>query len=87
MRRATDIEKGDSAFTLATPNGVAHAGYYDEQRHRVFFHTDVPLADRGRGFATVLIAEALRRTKAEGLKIVATCPFVKSYLARHATEA
>ncbi len=35
------------------------------------------------GKATVLIAEALRVTRTEGLRIVAVCPMVAAYVGRH----
>lgn len=34
----------------------------------------------GRGLATILVGEALDKTKADGLRIVAVCPLVKAYL-------
>jgi len=35
---------------------------------------------QGRGLATILVAEALRATKAEGLRIVPTCWMVAEYI-------
>ena len=39
------------------------------------------LADRG--LATVLIAQALSTTRADGLRIVAVCPMVAHYVSSH----
>ena len=51
--------------------------------HRVFVHTEVEPAFGGRGLATVLIAEALAATRADGRRIVALCPMVAAYLKKH----
>lgn len=40
-------------------------------------------AFRGRGLSTVLIEQALTRTREEGKRIVAVCPAVARYLAKH----
>ena len=50
----------------------------------MFYHTEVDDAYGGRGLGTVLIAEALARTRAEGRKrIVAVCPMVAAYVNKH----
>jgi predicted GNAT family acetyltransferase len=46
-------------------------------------HTEVPEAFRGRGFGEAVVAGALARARAEGLQVVAVCPFVRAYLRRH----
>ena len=50
---------------------------------RVFPHTEVDEAYGGRGLATILIGEALARTKADGLRIVPICPTVVAYVQKH----
>ena len=49
----------------------------------MFYHTEVDEAFGGRGLATVLIAEALARTRADGLRIVPVCPTVAAYVKKH----
>lgn len=46
-------------------------------------HTEVPRAQRGRGYADMLAHAALERAKREHLRVVPLCPFVKGYLDRH----
>jgi predicted GNAT family acetyltransferase len=43
-------------------------------------HTEVPPALRGRGLATRLAEAAVNAARAEGLQVVAVCPFVRSFL-------
>jgi predicted GNAT family acetyltransferase len=38
---------------------------------------------RGRHLADVLAKAAIDRARAEGLQVVAVCPFVKGYLLKH----
>ncbi len=46
-------------------------------------HTEVPRAQRGRGYADLLAHAALERAKREHLRVVPLCPFVKGFLDRH----
>lgn len=78
------IAKEDDKFTVSVdgkPVGLAAFGDRDGQR--VFFHTEVDDAFGGRGIATVLVAEALAATRAEGLRVVAVCPLVSAYVKKH----
>ena len=40
-------------------------------------------AYEGQGVGSTLVGEALDQVRAEGLDVVATCPFVRSYIERH----
>lgn len=66
-------------------DGVAagFAQFVDHAGSRVFFHTVVEEAFGGRGLGGVLVGQALAATRDEGLRIVAVCPFVKGYVAKH----
>jgi predicted GNAT family acetyltransferase len=78
------VAREDGKFTVAvegTPVGLAAFG--DREGQRVFSHTEVDDAYGGRGLATVLVAEALAETRAEGLRIVAVCPMVAAYVKKH----
>ncbi|MEM1273084.1 MAG: GNAT family N-acetyltransferase [Pseudomonadota bacterium] len=46
-------------------------------------HTGVPDALRGTGIGLALVERLVADARAEGVKIVPLCPFVKSQLARH----
>lgn len=50
---------------------------------RVFFHTEVEPGHEGQGLAGTLVRQALETTQAEGLRVVAVCPFVKKYVQTH----
>ncbi|MCH1881758.1 GNAT family N-acetyltransferase [Agrococcus sp. ARC_14] len=54
-----------------------------DQQKRVFFHTEVDDAFAGQGLAAELVREALDATRAEGLSIVAVCPYVRAYVKKH----
>ena len=50
-------------------------------------HTEVPPAFRGRHYGDALAKAALTTARAEGLRTIVTCPFVKAYLKRHPEQA
>lgn len=49
----------------------------------VFLHTEVDDRFEGQGVGTRLVRGALDDVRASGRLIVARCPFVRSWLARH----
>jgi predicted GNAT family acetyltransferase len=74
-------------FELEVDGAVAFAAYRCEGDRIVFTHTVVPPELEGRGIGSRLIAGALARAQAEGLKVVPECEFVAAYLARHPDAA
>jgi len=48
-----------------------------------YLHTETPEELKGRGLASELAKFALDRDLASGRKVIATCPFVKTYIKRH----
>ena len=67
-----------------TVDGQTAVLYYNRTPHSlVLVHTEVPPALRGRHLADALAKAAIDRAHAEGLQIVAVCPFVKAYLHKH----
>ena len=56
-------------------------GAHGEQR--IFHHTEVDDQFEGRGLASILVAEALAATRADGRRIVAVCPMVASFVEKH----
>lgn len=57
--------------------------YRDHPEYREFYHTSVPPAFRGRGLAAKLVKQALTEAKAQNKRVLPTCSYVASYLARH----
>jgi len=74
----------DNRFELDI-NGAVAAAYYDLAPGIITFtHTEVPAELNGRGIGSQLIKGALDAVRAQGLKVVATCPFVRAYIEKHA---
>jgi predicted GNAT family acetyltransferase len=49
----------------------------------VFTHTGVPPEIEGRGIASTLTQAGLEYARAQQLKVVPQCPFVREYLVKH----
>jgi predicted GNAT family acetyltransferase len=57
---------------------------YAIKRTRIaLIHTEVRPAYEGRGVGAALVRFALGEARARGLRVIATCPYVRSYLTRH----
>ncbi|BBX31404.1 hypothetical protein MMAG44476_33217 [Mycolicibacterium mageritense DSM 44476 = CIP 104973] len=81
---ATTVTERPDRFTIEVGGKtVGVADYHDRDGRRIFPHTEVMPAYRGRGLATILVAEALRSTRAAGLRIVPTCWMVAEYIDKH----
>jgi hypothetical protein len=71
-------------FVIATPAGEAELTYHIRQDGAMdLLHTFVPAKARGATVASDLVEAAVEYGKAQGLKLVATCPYVQSWLRRH----
>jgi uncharacterized protein len=71
-------------FTIAVEGQqVGLAEFAERDGQRIFTHTEVADAFEGRGLATILIGEALQKTRDAGLRIVAVCPMVASFVEKH----
>jgi len=71
-----------------TVEGHTAATYYTLSNGVItFVHTEVPKELEGRGVGSKLIKGALDQVRAEDLKVVAQCPFVKAYIGKHAEYA
>jgi predicted GNAT family acetyltransferase len=77
-RFAADVGAGDDAVLAYHP---LPGGALDLQ------HTVVPPEARGGGVAGALVRAAVEHARAEGLKLVPTCPYVAAWLERHPGDA
>jgi len=72
-----------SQFELTVDGQTAVLVYERTPDALSLIHTEVPAALRGRGLAEQLVKAALERGRADGLRIVAICPYVRTYLRKH----
>jgi uncharacterized protein len=75
---------GPDRFEISVDGKAAGlARFVDVDGRRVFFHTEVDRSYSGQGLGGTLVRGALAATRAEGLRVVAVCPFVKKYVDTH----
>ena len=72
-----------SRFELVKDGEVAFLTYTRMGDSITFLHTEVPPALRGRHLADELARAGLAAARADGLRVVAVCPFVQAYLRKH----
>ncbi|HET7042020.1 MAG TPA: GNAT family N-acetyltransferase [Gemmatimonadales bacterium] len=71
-------------FVVPTPHGEAELAYRLRPDGAMdLLHTFVPEAARGGTLASDLVSAAVAYARTHGLKLVATCPYVQSWLKRH----
>jgi predicted GNAT family acetyltransferase len=79
--------KTQHRFELAVDGHVAASYYKIADGVITFMHTEVPQELGGKGIGSKLIKGALDQARADGLKVIAMCPFVKAYLEKHSDYA
>ena len=72
-----------SRFELDVGDGVAVAYYKIEGDRIALLHTEVPQELSGRGIGSRLAKGVFETLRTRGLGVVAKCPFMASYAARH----
>ena len=70
-------------FELDAGSHTAVAYYRLDGGVITFTHTEVPPALSGQGLGSRLARGALDTVRARGLKVVAQCPFIAGYIAKH----
>lgn len=86
MSEDITVTRNDEAHRFEAELDGEVAGFaMFEQRDGVieFTHTEVDDRFEGRGVGSALVRQALDQVRADGLEVVATCAFVKSYIERH----
>jgi len=70
-------------FELDADGHVAFSNYNRAGDVITFMHTEVPKELNGRGIGSALVRGMLDIARTQGLKVVAKCPFVAAYVAKH----
>lgn len=70
-------------YELVVDDTLAIAQYTLDRGVLTFTHTVMPKALQGKGVGSRLIAAAVKDARARRLKVVARCPFVKAWFAKH----
>jgi uncharacterized protein len=70
-------------FEMDLDGAIAYSNYRREGNVLTILHTEVPEALNGRGIGSALTRGILDLARAQGLKVVALCPFVSGYLKKH----
>jgi uncharacterized protein len=68
------------SYELAVEGHIAATYYKIADRVITFIHTEVPPELGGKGIGSKLIRGALDQVRADGLKVIAECPFVKAFI-------
>jgi uncharacterized protein len=80
----TTVSATNGKYTIAVDGeNVGLAAFADRDNQRVFHHTEVEDRFEGRGLASILVGEALERTRADGRRVVAVCPMVAAFVKKH----
>ena len=71
-------------YELAVEGHIAATYYRIADGVITFFHTEVPPELGGKGIGSKLIRGALDHVRADGLKVIPECPFVKAFIDKNA---
>jgi hypothetical protein len=75
--------EAEQQFELEVEGHKALAAYRMEDGRISFTHTEVPEELEGQGVGKVLVGGALDQVRAQGLKVVPLCSFVRHYMETH----
>ena len=70
-------------FEIRAEKGSAVLAYVQRGDTLDLLHTRVPGELEGQGYGGALAKAALDYARANGFKVIPTCPFVNAYLRRH----
>lgn len=75
--------EAESRFEINLDGATALIAYKKKGEIYNLYHTEVPQQFAGKGVGSALAKGTLEQIKAEGAKIIPSCPFVSAYLKRH----
>ncbi len=70
-------------FEITVDGKLAYLVYERTPDTMLLIHTEVPSELRGHHLGEMLVKASLDAAAAEGLRIIALCPFAKAYLRKH----
>jgi uncharacterized protein len=76
-----------SRFEFAADGRLAELLYRRNGRRLVLMHTEVPAELEGHGIGGRLVVAAVGHAAEEGMTVVPSCPFARSWLERHPDAA
>ena len=76
--------RADHRYELTVDGHIAATYYAVADGVITFIHTEVPPELGGKGIGSKLIKGALDLVRADGLKVIAQCPFVKAFIDKNA---
>jgi len=79
--------KAHHRYELTVEGHLAATYYKIADGVITFIHTEVPPELGGKGVGSALVKGALDQVRADGLKVIAECPFVKAYIDKHGEYA
>jgi predicted GNAT family acetyltransferase len=84
---AVEHDEANHQFVLHLPAGDAKLQYERPDAKTINLrHTEVPETERGHGAAGELAEAAVAYAKAQKLRVIPTCRFVKAWFDRHPAE-
>jgi len=83
MNSTVSDNPAQQRYELVVDGHVAASYYEIADGVLTFAHTEGPPELGGKGIGSKLIKGALDQVRAEGLKVIAQCPFVKAYIEKH----
>ncbi len=79
-----EVSGSKGRYVLRSDGAEAELTYSVMSPHQIIAdHTGVPDALRGTGVGTRLVERLVADARAEGVRIMALCPFVKSQARKH----
>jgi len=84
MESTMQVRDADGRYELTDNAEVIGASVYrDAGPRRIFTHTEIDAGYAGRGLASQLVQFALDDVRAQGRRVVALCPMVAAFIAKH----
>ena len=83
MNNAVSNNATHHRYELKVDGHIAATYYKIADGVITFIHTEVPPELGGKGIGSRLIKGALDQVRADGLKVIAECEFVKGYIEKH----